>query len=143
MGDSRFRFVTDHLDQSDHSSNAATLAELNFHWVDKSPGAPAAFPNLELNTEFFKTSLPPVLVFLLAQGGTTMGFEHTGIPQYFLGGSTRVACLWRRTRCAEISISSSARDTCTVLLTLPPFVGERRLCHRDCMRSERCTTLPA
>jgi hypothetical protein len=28
------------------------------------------------------------------------------------------------TRCAEISITSSARDTCADYFTLPPFVGD-------------------
>jgi NTE family protein len=59
---------------------------LNFHWVDKSPGAPSSFPTLDLKTEFFKPVSRPSSVFLMAQGGSTVGYDRTGIPQYFLGG---------------------------------------------------------
>jgi hypothetical protein len=52
------------------------LGELTFHWVDTSPGAAGAFPNLELRTEFFKTVSKPASVFLEAQGGLTVGYDH-------------------------------------------------------------------
>ena len=85
VGKTRFRLVTDHLDQP-IVPERGYYGKLNFNWLDKSPGAPAAFPNLEMNTEFFKPVSGSSSLFLLAQGGTTMGFEQTGVPQYFLGG---------------------------------------------------------
>jgi NTE family protein len=81
----RFRLLTDHRDAA-IIPRSGYLGELNFHWLDASPGAPSAFPTLELKTEFFKTVSKPGSVFLWAQGGSTIGYDHTGIPQYFLGG---------------------------------------------------------
>ncbi|MGC2614049.1 MAG: patatin-like phospholipase family protein [Terracidiphilus sp.] len=85
VGATRFRFITDHLDEPIVPSTGY-FGQMDFHWLDKSPGAPSAFPNLEMKTEFFKPISPASSIFLMAQGGTTMGYEKTGIPQYFLGG---------------------------------------------------------
>jgi NTE family protein len=85
VGASRFRFVTDHLDDP-IIPRRGYFTELNFHWVDKSPGAPSSFPTLDLKTEFFKPVSRPSSVFLMAQGGSSVGYDRTGIPQYFLGG---------------------------------------------------------
>ena len=54
VGASRFRFVTEHRDDP-IIPRQGYFGELNFHWVDTSPGAPAAFPSLEARTEYFKT----------------------------------------------------------------------------------------
>ena len=55
--------------------------------MDTSPGAPSAFPTLDLRSEFFKTVSSPASVFLDAQGGSTLGYDRTGLPQYLLGGT--------------------------------------------------------
>ena len=55
--------------------------------MDTSPGAPAAFPTLELKTEYFKPISHSSSVFLFAEGGSTLGYEQTGIPQYYLGAT--------------------------------------------------------
>jgi len=83
----RFRLRTDHLDDP-IIPRRGYLGELNFHWLDTSPGAPSAFPTLDLKTEFFKTVSKPGSVFVWAQGGSTIGYNQTGIPQYFLGGTS-------------------------------------------------------
>jgi NTE family protein len=82
----RLRLATDHLDDP-IIPRRGYLNELNFHWVDKSPGAPAAFPLIEGRTEFFKPVSRPSSVFLVAQGGSTIGYNATGIPQFLLGGT--------------------------------------------------------
>ena len=86
MGATRFRYITDHLDEP-VVPESGYFGKLNFDWVDKSPGATDAFPNLEMNGQFFKPVSSQVLSSWLATGGTTMGHEQTGIPQYFLGGT--------------------------------------------------------
>jgi NTE family protein len=86
VGAARFRFATDHTDNP-IIPRRGYLGELNFHWVDTSPGAPNAFPNLEARAEFFKPVSRPASVFLLAQAGSTLGTSATGIPQYFLGAT--------------------------------------------------------
>ncbi len=83
---SRFRYTTDHTDDP-VIPRQGYLGELTFHWTDVSPGAATAFPNLEMRTEFFKRISEPASVFLYAQGGSTLGYDRTGIPQYYLGGT--------------------------------------------------------
>ncbi len=84
--DSRFRFSTDHLDNP-VIPRRGYAGELNFHWVDKSPGAPNAFPTLDLTSSVFKIVSQSASIFLRAQGGSTLGYDRTGLPQYFLGGT--------------------------------------------------------
>jgi NTE family protein len=81
----RFRFITDHRDDP-IIPRVGYFGRADFHWVAMSPGAPAAFPNLLMKADFFKRVSDPGSVFLLASGGTTMGYEQTGIPQYLVGG---------------------------------------------------------
>ena len=83
---SRFRFITDHRDNP-IVPHYGYSQELTFHWVDTSPGAPAAFPTLDLKTEYFKRISHPSSAFIVTKGGSTLGYEQTGIPQYFLGGT--------------------------------------------------------
>ena len=85
VGETRFRFLTDRLDQP-VVPRKGYFGQMNFEWKDQSPGAPSAFPNLEMKAEFFKPTSDPGSVFLFATGGTTMSYEQTGIPQFFLGG---------------------------------------------------------
>ena len=85
VGTTRLLYMNNHLDQP-IVPRSGYLGEASFRWFDKSPGATEAFPNLEINTEFFKPVSARGSLFLVARGGTTVGFEQTGIPQYFLGG---------------------------------------------------------
>jgi NTE family protein len=85
-GSTRFRYQTVHLDDPiiPHRGYAA---DLNFHWFDTSPGAPAPFPLVQLNAEFFQPLSPRDSIFLLTQGGSTITTSKTGIPQFFSGGT--------------------------------------------------------
>jgi NTE family protein len=122
VGASRFRFVTDHLDDP-IIPRRGYLSELTFHWVDTSPGASAAFPNLELKTEFFKTVSPPASVFLMAQGGSTIGYDRTGIPQYFLGGTAGLLA-YGQSEVRGDQYYLFRAGYLHRLLTLPPFLGD-------------------
>ncbi len=118
---SRFRFATDHLDDP-IIPRQGYLSELTFHWVDTSPGAPTAFPSLELKTQFFKTVSKPASVFLLAQGGSTVGYDRTGIPQYFLGGTGGLLAYGKNEVRGDQYYLFRA-GYLHRLLTLPTFVG--------------------
>jgi len=87
VGETRFRFITDHLDQP-VVPRKGYLGQMNFGWKDQSPGTSSAFPVLEMKAEFFKRISNPASIFLLSTGGTTMDYEHTGIPQFYLGGTS-------------------------------------------------------
>jgi NTE family protein len=85
VGASRFRFITDHRNDP-IIPRYGYFGELDFHWVDTSPGAFGGFPDVEAKIDFFKAISSPDSVFLVAEGGSTVGYEQTGIPQYLLGG---------------------------------------------------------
>jgi NTE family protein len=121
VGASRLRFVTDHLDDPVIPRHGY-LTELNFRWVDKSPGAPSSFPTLDLKTEFFKAVSKPSSVFLTAQGGSTIGYDQTGIPQYFLGGTAGFLAYGQNEIRGDQYYLFRA-GYLHRLLTLPPFLG--------------------
>jgi len=95
---------------------------LTFQWIDTSPGAPEAFPSLELRTEYFKAISRPSSVFLVAQGGSTLGYERTGIPQYFLGGTTGLFA-YGQNELRGNQFYLVRAGYMHQLATLPPFLG--------------------
>jgi NTE family protein len=99
------------------------LSELTFHWADVSPGALSAFPTLDLRTEFFKTVSKPASVFLMAQGGSTIGYERTGIPQYFLGGTGAGLLAYGQNEVRGDQYYLFRVGYLHRLFTLPPFLG--------------------
>jgi len=121
VGDSRFRFTTNHLDNP-IIPRRGYLGELTFHWMDTSPGALSAFPTLELKTEFFKAVSRPSSLFLFAQGGSTLGYDSTGIPQFFLGGTTGLTAYGLNEVRGDQYFLFRAGYLHN-LFTLPPFLG--------------------
>jgi NTE family protein len=122
LGASRVRFSTDHLDNP-IIPRRGYFGELNFHWVDTSPGAPAAFPTLELKADFFKPVSHPASIFLLARGGSTLGYAGTGLPQYFQGGTTGWLAYGPNELRGDQYYLFRAGYLHNVL-TLPPFIGQ-------------------
>jgi NTE family protein len=121
VGATRFRFITDHLNEP-IVPTAGYFGRVDFHLFDKSPGAPSAFPNLQMNAEYFKPVFRANSVFLIARGGTTMGYEQTGIPQYYLGGVDGLLAYGsNEVRGDQYFFFRSGYMH--RLLSLPPFVG--------------------
>lgn len=121
VGDSRFRFTTNRLDNP-IIPRRGYLGELTFHWMDTSPGAPSAFPTLELKTEMFKAISRPASLFLFAQGGSTLGYDSTGIPQFFLGGTAGLTAYGLNEVRGDQYFLFRA-GYLRNLFTLPPFLG--------------------
>ena len=121
VGASRFQYRTDHLDDP-IIPRRGYLGDLTFHWLDTSPGAPSAFPTLELRTEFFKTISQPASVFLFAQGGSTLGYNSTGIPQFFLGGEGGLLAYGKNEVRGDQYFLFRAGYLHN-MFTLPPFLG--------------------
>lgn len=121
VGASRFGVATDHLDDP-IIPRSGYSGELTFHWVNTSPGAGEAFPTLEARTKFFKPVSPPSSVFLIASGGSTLGYNQTGIPQYFLGGPSGLAAYGQNEVRGDQFYLFRA-GYLHRLLTLPPFLG--------------------
>ena len=123
VGASRMRYVLDHTDDP-VIPRRGFRAESNFRWFDASPGASAAFPALDTRLEYFQPVSRAASFFLTSEGGSTFGFRNTGLPQFFLGGPSRLGAyginelfgnqyyLFRGGYLHEIAV-------------LPPFVGKR------------------
>jgi len=120
-GASRFRFTSDHRDNPVIPREGYS-GELTFHWVDTSPGATEAFPRLELTTQLFKAVSRPSSIFLIARAGSTLGYEHTGIPQYFLG-STSGLLAYGQNEVRGNQYFLGRAGYLHSLATLPPFLG--------------------
>jgi NTE family protein len=89
-GAARLRYLIDHTDDP-VIPRRGFRGESNFHWFDSSPGATSAFPLLEARVEFFQPVSSAASFFLSSEGGSTFGSKNTGVPQFFLGGASRLS----------------------------------------------------
>jgi NTE family protein len=122
-GAARMRYVMDHTD-APVIPRRGFRVESNFHWFDASPGATSAFPVLAAQVEFFQPVSRAASFFVSSEGGSTFGSRNTGVPQFFLGGASRLSAygvnelfgnqyyLFRGGYLHEIA-------------SLPPFVGKK------------------
>jgi NTE family protein len=122
-GAARLRYLMDHTDDPVIPRRGFRW-ESNFHWFDSSPGATSSFPVLDARVEFFQPVSRAASLFLSSEGGSTFGSRNTGVPQFFLGGASRLSAygvnelfgnqyyLFRGGYLHEI-------------VSLPPFVGKK------------------
>jgi NTE family protein len=122
-GVARMRYLMDHTDDPVIPRRGFRV-ESNFRWFDTSPGATSAFPVLETKVDFFQPISRAASFFLSSEGGSTFGSRNTGVPQFFLGGPSRLSAygvnelfgnqyyLFRGGYLHEI-------------VSLPPFVGKK------------------
>ncbi len=122
-GAARMRYLMDHTDDPVIPRRGFRV-ESNFRWFDTSPGATSAFPVLETKLDFFQPVSRVASFFLSSEGGSTFGSRNTGVPQFFLGGPSRLSAygvnelfgnqyyLFRGGYLHEI-------------VSLPPFVGKK------------------
>jgi NTE family protein len=89
-GSARLHFLLDHTDGPVLPRNGYSL-ETNFHWFNSSPGATGAFPALDARAGYFHPLTDVASLFFTGEGGTTFGYNNTGLPQYFLGGPFRLS----------------------------------------------------
>jgi NTE family protein len=123
VGDARLRYFMDHTDDPVIPRRGFS-AESNFRWFDASPGATSAFPAMDARVEYFQPVSRLASIFFSSEGGTTFGSRNTGVPQFFLGGASRLSAyginelfgnqyyLFRGGYMHEIA-------------SLPPFVGKK------------------
>ena len=122
-GAARMRYLMDHTDDPVIPRRGFRV-ESNFRWFDTSPGATSAFPVLDAKVDFFQPISRAASFFLSSDGGSTFGSRNTGVPQFFLGGPSRLSAygvnelfgnqyyLFRGGYLHEI-------------VSLPPFVGKK------------------
>ena len=123
VGAARMRYLMDHTDDPVIPRRGFRV-ESTFRWFDTSPGATSAFPVLHARMEFFQPVSQAASFFLSSEGGSTFGSRNTGVPQFFLGGDSRLGAyglnelygnqyyLFRGGYLHEV-------------VSLPPFVGKK------------------
>jgi NTE family protein len=90
QGFSRVRYIIDHTDDPT-LPRQGYLVQSRLEFYDANPSATEHFPLAELRTGVFHRILKTNSVFLLASGGSTMGYRNTGLPMFGLGGPLRLA----------------------------------------------------
>ncbi len=89
-GTSRARYAMDRLDSPIIPRHGAALVA-DAGWLDANPGAKTGFPSAEMTFEAFQPISGPASLYVIAAGGSTFGYERTGLPQFLLGGPARLA----------------------------------------------------
>ena len=123
VGQARLHYLLDHTDDPVIPRRGFS-AETNFRWFDQSPGAKSGFPEMDLKLGYFQPVTQPASLFVQAEGGTTFGYDSTGIPQFFLGGASRLSAYGQNEFQGNqyyLLRAGYMHD----LLTLPPFLGKK------------------
>jgi NTE family protein len=123
VGAARLRYFLDHTDDPVIPRRGYNV-EAKFRWVDTSPGAREAFPALETSFGYYQPIAKPASLFVIAEGGSTLGARHTGIPQFFLGGPLRLGAYGSnelRGNQYYLFRAGYLHD----FFTLPPFIGKK------------------
>jgi NTE family protein len=122
-GDAKLHYLLDHTDDP-VIPRSGVRSETTFRWFDTSPGTTSAFPSLQTNLEYFQPVSALGTVFVNGEGGTTFGFNGTGIPQFFLGGPLTLSAYGLNELQGNkyyLFRAGYLHD----LWTLPPLVGKR------------------
>ncbi|HWX55195.1 MAG TPA: patatin-like phospholipase family protein [Verrucomicrobiae bacterium] len=123
VGAARLHFLADRTDGAVVPRNGYS-AEATFRWFDTSPGASEPFPTLDARVSYYHPLTAPASVFFSGEGGSTLGFNNTGLPQSFLGGPFRLSAYGQnelRGNQYYLGRAGYRHD----LWTLPPFVGKK------------------
>lgn len=122
-GAARFRWLLDHTDDPVVPRQGVN-AESNFLWYDTSPGQASSFPVWDARVGYFQPITKPASLFVVSEGGTTLGSTNTGYPQFFLGGSNRLSAYGTNELFGNQFYFFRA-GYLHDLLTLPPLAGKK------------------
>jgi NTE family protein len=92
-------------------------------WWDANTGTKKPFPLTELRTHFLFPITEKSSAYLTASGGTTLGYENTGIPPFSLGGGRQLSAFGENeliTNQYYLFQTGYIRR----LAKLPPFLGD-------------------
>lgn len=90
QGFARIRYIIDHTDDPT-LPRQGYFAQSRLEFYDANPSATDHFPLAELRTGIFHRILKTNSIFMIASGGSTMGYRNTGLPTFGLGGPQRLA----------------------------------------------------
>src|SRR3984893_11443310 len=123
VGAARMRYLMDHTDDPVIPRRGFRMVS-NFHWFDASPGATSAFPVLDARMEFFQPVSRAASFFLSSEGGSAFGSRNTGLPQFFLGGPSRLGAYGVNELFGDQYYLFRA-GYLHEIVSLPPFVGKK------------------
>jgi NTE family protein len=121
-GDFKIHLLADHTDDP-VLPRRGFGAETTFRWFDSSPGATGGFPTMQLNLRYFQPITQPASLFVAAEGGSTFGYQGTGIPQFFLGGPLRLSAYGTNELFGN-QYYTVRTGYLHEIATLPPFLGK-------------------
>jgi NTE family protein len=90
VGVTRFHYTLDLADDPVLPLRGMT-AIFRGEWWDSNTGTKKPFPLAELRTHFLFPLTPKSSAYLAVSGGTTFGYENTGIPPFSLGGGLQLS----------------------------------------------------
>jgi NTE family protein len=123
VGDTKLHFLTAHTDDPIAPRNGYSF-ESTFQWFDTNPGASGPFPSLHAQGMYFKPITRPASIFVEAEGGSTLSSHRVGVPQFFLGGPSRLSAYGTNELFGNQFYFFRA-GYLHDLITLPPFLGKK------------------
>lgn len=122
VGTARARFIVDHTNDA-VLPTAGYYVQTNFNFYDSFPNAPQGFPTLEATVQYFRPFQQRNSIFVTASGGSTLGYQQTGVPQFFLGGVGRLTAYGLNELIGDQYFLGRVGYK-RKIFTLPPFVGK-------------------
>jgi NTE family protein len=119
----RTRFILDHTNEAVIPTRGYYI-QSNFNFYDTYPGATEAFPSLVLTAQYFQPVFHRDSIFVIANGGSTLGYHNTGVPQFFLGGVGRLTAYGLNELLGDQYFVGRV-GYLRKIFTLPPFVGKQ------------------
>jgi len=123
VGALHMRYILDHTNEAVIPTRGYYL-QTNLYYYDTFPNATQSFPLLEMKAQYFQPVFKRDSIFLIANGGTTFDFPHTGVPQFFLGGVGRLTA-YGLNELEGNQYFLSRFGYLKKVFTLPQFVGKQ------------------
>jgi NTE family protein len=123
VGFTKVSLVENHLDNPVIPRKGYAL-DATWRWNDANPGAHEQFPTARARFRYFHPLDPKSSVYLTAQGGTTFGYQQTGLPIFGLGGLDTLHAYGTNellTNQYYYFQTGYLRE----VLALPPFLGDK------------------
>lgn len=117
------RYILDHTNEAVIPTRGYYV-QSNFYYYNQFPNAIGAFPSLELTAQYFQPVFNLDSIFIIGSGGSTFGYQHTGVPQFFLGGVGRLTAYGLNELLGDQYFLGRVGYLKKVF-TLPPFVGRQ------------------
>jgi NTE family protein len=121
VGDVRARYILDHTNDPIIPTKGYYV-QSNFRYYNDFINTGQTFPTLDLSVNYFQPVLRRDSAFIVADGGSTLGYKAFGVPTFFLGGIGRLSAYGLNELIGN-QYFHSRFGYLRRIATLPPFVG--------------------